>query len=93
MLGFNSREQRSRKRRIMQRASYRLTVETLGIGRKNERPTLVTIPEGSTVAIADAKTGSRLIDVMWEGETIKIFAQDLDERGILEDALEATAST
>jgi PAS domain S-box-containing protein len=75
-----------------QRAPYRLSADILGIGSKNQRPIMVTIPEGSTVTLADAKTGSRMIDVLWEGETIKIFAQDLDERGILKDAKGATAS-
>ena len=68
----------------MQPRCYRLNSETLGIVPRNNTPTLVTIPEGSTVTIADAKAGSRMINVWWEGQTVAIFTQDLDERGILE---------
>jgi hypothetical protein len=68
----------------MQPSTYRLTSETLGIARKKDHPVLVTLREGSRVMISNAEAGSRMIDVVWEGKVITIFAQDLDERGILE---------
>ena len=74
----------------MQRRSYKLVAEALGISDKHETPTIVTIPEGSRVTIAGSRNRSRLIEVLWEGETIMMFAQDLDEGGILEH--EASAS-
>ena len=69
----------------MQPASYRLSSDTLGISDKNHWSTLITIPKGASVRIVDAPVGSRLIDVLWEGEAVKIFTQDLDERGVLEE--------
>jgi hypothetical protein len=68
----------------MQPSCYRLSSETLGIVRRNGHPTMATLPEGSRVGIADAKAGSCMIDVLWEGEVITMFTQDLDDRGIQE---------
>jgi hypothetical protein len=67
---------------------YRLSSETLGISDsgKEGHPTMVVIPEGARVAIREARVGSRMIDVVWEGRTVMIFTQDLDERGILEES-------
>ncbi|HEY4362012.1 MAG TPA: hypothetical protein VGN17_13630 [Bryobacteraceae bacterium] len=73
----------------MQQKSYRLNAETLGIKDKYLRPTIVMIPEGSTVQIIDARIASRLIDVLWDGVNVAIFAQDLVERGVLQDEAEA----
>jgi hypothetical protein len=75
----------------MQRKSYKLVAETLGISDNNQTLTLVSILEGSRVTVAEAEVGSRLIDVFWEGEMLRIFVQDLDERGILEHEAKASA--
>ena len=70
--------------------SYRLRSETLGISDKERNPGMVMLPEGATVTIVDARVGSRMIDVLWDGKSVMIFAQDLDERGILEETKTAT---
>jgi hypothetical protein len=43
----------------------------------------VTIPAGSRVIVQNAEVGSRLIDVLWEGQPVMIFTQDLQERATL----------
>jgi hypothetical protein len=64
---------------------YRLSSETLGISDKEGHPSMVMLPEGATITILDARVGSRMIDVLWDGKSVMIFAQDLDERGIVEE--------
>jgi hypothetical protein len=70
----------------MQTIRYRLNCQTLGIDDGNHNPRVVMIPKGSRVTVAEAKLGSRLITVLWEGKPVMIFAQDLDERGIREES-------
>jgi hypothetical protein len=66
--------------------SYRLKSETLGISTTDRSRTAVIIPKDSIVTIvAGPFEGERLVDVIWNGKTIMLFAQDLRERGELVD--------
>jgi hypothetical protein len=65
---------------------YLLNCETLGIDGGDQQRKMVMIPEGSRITVAEAKVGSRLITVLWEGRRVLIFAEDLDERGIREES-------
>jgi len=68
----------------MQDQLYRLHAEMLGIISTDWRRMTVRIPEGSTVTVVNSSfNGSGMIDVLWEGDTVMIFAQDLRERGTL----------
>ena len=63
---------------------YRLNAEMLGIISTDWRRMTVRIPEGSTITVVDGHLdGSRMIDVLWEGDTVMIFVQDLQDRGTL----------
>jgi len=68
----------------MQDQLYRLNAETLGIISTDWRRMIVKIPEGSTVTVVNATSmGSRMVDILWKGDTVMIFVQDLRERGTL----------
>ncbi len=69
----------------MQPSYYRLNSETFGIASWRGQETIVTLPEGTMVTVADAIANSRMIDVFWDGIIVTMFTQDLDERGVLED--------
>jgi hypothetical protein len=62
---------------------YRIDAETVGIVSRNNVRVTVMIPEGARVIVENAEVGSRLIDVLWEGQTVMIFTEDLQERGTL----------
>jgi hypothetical protein len=68
----------------MQDQLYRLNAETLGIISTDWRRMIVKIPEGSTITVVNATSnGSRMVDILWKGDTVMIFVQDLRERGTL----------
>jgi hypothetical protein len=68
----------------MQDQLYRLNAETLGIISTDWRRMIVKIPEGSTVTVVNPTSmGSRMVDILWKGDTVMIFVQDLRERGTL----------
>ena len=56
---------------------------TLVIGNLNGKRVAVTIPAGDTVKlIADPSSGNKMIDVLWKGRTVAMYAEDLKLRGI-----------
>jgi len=69
--------------------SYRLNAETLGITHMEPPRTAVMVPKGGIVTIlaivAGPLAGNRMIDVIWNGKTVMLFAQDLRKRGELVD--------
>jgi hypothetical protein len=68
----------------MQDQLYRLNAEMLGIISTDWRRMTVKIPEGSTITVVDGYfNGSRMVDILWEGDTVMILVQDLRERGTL----------
>jgi ABC-type metal ion transport system substrate-binding protein len=68
----------------MQDQLYRLNTEMLGIISTDWRRMTVKIPEGSTITVVNSSSnGSRMVDILWEGDTVMIFVQDLRERGTL----------
>ena len=60
-----------------------LTACILGIDSADGHRTAVMIPEGATVQAASDPTQSdiRLVDVLWDGRTLAVFAEDLFQRG------------
>jgi hypothetical protein len=70
----------------MRSRCYQLNEETLAIAIEQEHPTTVLIPQGSTVTIVFDPPGSRLVGVLWKGKRLQMFAEDLADHGILEDA-------
>jgi hypothetical protein len=68
----------------MQDQLYRLNAEMLGIISTDWRRRTVKIPEGSTITLVnDCFNGSGMVDILWEGDTVMIFVQDLREGGTL----------
>ena len=64
---------------------YRLTTPTIAILPPDDEghKTTVTIPMGGVVEVTDgAIDGDRLIDVLWEGQAVTMFTQDLRARGL-----------
>jgi len=68
----------------MQDQLYRLNAEMLGVISTDWRRMTARIPEGSTITVVNGHfNGSRMVDILWEGDTVMIFVQDLRDRGTL----------
>ena len=60
----------------------RLTAGILGIYDGEGQRTAIMMPEGATVRVVSGQVAdSRMVDVIWEGRTLAVFAEDLSERG------------
>ena len=68
----------------MHSGRFKLDKTTLAIGEMNGKRVAVTIPAGDTVKlIADpSAAGNEMVDVLWEGRTVAMYALDLKQRGI-----------
>jgi len=59
-----------------------LTVSILGIDSVGVQRTAVMIPEGATVELVPGPSADdRMVDVLWQGRTLAVFAEDLFQRG------------
>lgn len=68
----------------MQGKSYRLNAEALGIFSGNQDRIAAWIPSGTVVTVVNGPlNGNRMVDVLWDGKIIMVFADDLRERGEL----------
>jgi hypothetical protein len=62
---------------------FRLEEPTLGIFTlENGQRVAMTLPYGAVVTKASATTGDVMIDVWWEERKVRMFEQDLLERGL-----------
>ena len=52
---------------------FRLDRDTLAIANHDGKNVAVTVPSGACIRIGDRPVGSRLVDVEWEGEIVKMF--------------------
>ncbi len=60
---------------------YRLNTPTLGVFNQDGQQRPMTIPPGAVVKVTnDPLDGNHLIDVKWDGKTIKMFTTDIRER-------------
>ena len=68
----------------MHTGRFKLDKTTLAIGDVNGKPVAVTIPAGDIVKlIADpSHENEEMVDVLWEGRTVAMYATDLKWRGI-----------
>ena len=67
----------------MHTGKFKLDKTTLAIGDVNGKRVAVTIPAGDIVElIADPDPGNKMVDVLWEGRTVAMYATDLKWRGI-----------
>jgi hypothetical protein len=61
---------------------FKLETTTLVIGEANGKRVAVEIPAGGVVkVVAGPRDGDRMIDVLWKGRTLVMFAIDLELRG------------
>jgi hypothetical protein len=62
---------------------FKLENPTMALDVVDGRRVAVTIPTGSTIKVVSGPTaeGDRLVDVVWEGRTIAMFAYDVSVRG------------
>lgn len=71
----------------MKGKSFRINLPTLGIlspnGDGHRLP--ITIPRAAIVTVAEEIDGDRLVDVLWDGQAVMMFTQDIRMRGTLVD--------
>jgi len=60
---------------------FRIKTTTLGIAAVRNQRIPVAVPADATVEVISHTHSNRMIDVVWEGENLKMFAQDIRERG------------
>jgi hypothetical protein len=70
--------------RAMHTGRFKLDKTTLAIGDVNGKRVAVTIPAGDIVkVVARPSSGNEtMVDVLWEGRTVAMYATDLKWRGI-----------
>jgi hypothetical protein len=61
--------------------TYHLDREMHGTIFSDDKRTMVTIPEGSIVSLIDSRPdGLESLEVLWDGQVVRVFAVDLAER-------------
>jgi hypothetical protein len=61
---------------------FRLNTQTLGIESADGKRVAVTLPAGAEIKVISAPVGNdRMVDVLWSGKIVAMFAQDVQERG------------
>jgi hypothetical protein len=62
---------------------YRLQTPTLAIVNLEGHNCPTTVPSGAIVKMASGSLdGNRLVDVIWDGQTVMMFTTDIRERGV-----------
>ena len=62
---------------------FKLEIATLAANDVNGKRILTTIPAGDIVkVVADPSDGARMVEVLWKGRTLLMFALDLKRRAI-----------
>jgi hypothetical protein len=70
-------------RRAMHKERFRLEKETLAMGDENGKRVAVTIPAGDIVKLVSKPSPwDKMVDVLWEGRVVAMYAIDLKQRGI-----------
>ena len=66
----------------MHTTRFKLEKSTLAIGDANGKRVAVTIPAGDTVKLVSKPSPwNKMVDVLWEGRTVAMYAIDLRLRG------------
>ena len=72
-----------RNPRVLTGKRFRLKVPTIGLALIDDKRIAVPIPAGSIVVVTGGPRphDMRMIDVLWEGQTLTMFAEDVQKRG------------
>ena len=65
----------------MSPGTFRLNSPTIALFFEEGRQVARTIPQGAVVRAPQDLAADKLIEVVWEGQTILMFAQDIRARG------------
>jgi hypothetical protein len=62
---------------------FRLKVPTIGLAWIDDKRVAIPIPEGSTVVVLSGPRPDdmRMIEVLWEGQSLVMFVEDVQKRG------------
>ena len=62
---------------------FRLENPTLALDLLDGKRVAITVPTGSTIKVVSGPTGEgdQLVDVVWAGRMVAMFAYDVDVRG------------
>jgi hypothetical protein len=64
---------------------YRITSPTIGVFQEKGRDVAGLVPEGAIIYFSEeASVGEKLIDVVWDGQTVRMFPRDLRSRAVPE---------
>jgi hypothetical protein len=64
----------------MQGQRYRMKTAALAIA--DHTKATITIPTGAEIEVIDGRLdGNRLVNVVWEGTSVKMFTNDIYDRG------------
>jgi hypothetical protein len=71
------------KQRVMLTGKrFRLEIQTMAIDTVEGKRLAVTIPAGEIIkVISGPRHGERMMDVLWDGRVVQMFAADVSERG------------
>ena len=61
--------------------SFRLNRETMSVQAKGEHRYLVMVPEGAVISVLPGLEDRRTVDVLWQGQALEMFAEDIHQRG------------
>lgn len=65
------------------RTRLRITRATIALDTTSGKPTIVTIPNETILTVVPGfADGDKMVDVLWDGRTVQMFAIDLAMRGV-----------
>ena len=69
---------------------YKLRTATVAVCQGAGRPVAMTVPCGAILNVPDESMNSiGLVEVVWKGNSVQVFAEDLHSRGTLINARSA----
>ncbi len=60
---------------------FRLNRETISVQASGEHRHLVMVPEGAVIRVLPGREDGPTVDVLWEGDALEMFAEDIRQRG------------
>ena len=61
---------------------FKLEISTMAVESVDGKRVAVTVPAGETIKVVSGpRHGDRMMDVLWDGRVVMMFAVDVEERG------------